>query len=145
MQDPSVPETQYFSPSTGEPLRWYATLPNGRIDMFTLPGFHPTYGMKLLPATTEAVAAYEKQKAEAERQRQGELRKQQERQEQEAERRAKEEAARQAREEQDARRKASAEAIRKQKDERDRQAREEALLQQALQRGRYLVPDPRPS
>src|SRR6266704_1329007 len=29
MQDPSVPETQYFSPATGEPLRWYATLPNG--------------------------------------------------------------------------------------------------------------------
>jgi len=62
MQDPSVPETQYFSPSTGEPLRWYAKLPDGRLDMFTLPGFHPTYGMKLLPAAAEAVAAYEKQK-----------------------------------------------------------------------------------
>src|SRR5437899_8599914 len=75
MQDSSVPETQYFNPSTGEPLRWYAKLPDGRIDMFTLPGFHPTYGMKLLPATAEAVAAYEKQKAETERQRQEELKK----------------------------------------------------------------------
>src|SRR6266852_2799126 len=75
MQDASVPEAQYFSPSTGEPLRWYAKLPDGRIDMFTLPGFHPTYGMKLLPAAAEAVAAYEKQKAEGERQRQEELKK----------------------------------------------------------------------
>src|SRR5713101_5758896 len=75
MLDSAVPETQYFNPSTGEPLRWYAKLPDGRIDMFTLPGFHPTYGMKLLPATAEAVAAYEKQKAETERQRQEELKK----------------------------------------------------------------------
>src|SRR3989442_12008689 len=79
MQDPSVPETQYFSSSTGEPLRWYAKLPDGRIDMFTLPGFHPTYGMKLLPAAPEAAAAYEKQKAEAERQRQEERKKERQR------------------------------------------------------------------
>ena len=93
MQDPSVPEAQYFNPGTGEPLRWYAKLPNGRIDMFTLPGFHPTYGMKLLPATAEAVSAYEKQKAEAARQK-----------EEEGRRRAEADAARKARERAQARR-----------------------------------------
>src|SRR6266849_3112966 len=152
MQDPALPESQYFNPGTGEPLRWYTKLPNGRIDMFTLPGFHPTYGMKLLPATAEAVTAYEKQKAEAERQRQEELKKERQRTEEQARqnaretaRKASEEATRKAREEQEAHRKARAEAIRKQKEERDRQAREEALLQQPLQPGRYLFPDPRPS
>src|SRR6266571_6546140 len=109
MPGPSVPETQYFSPATGEPLRWYAKLPNGRIDMFTLPGFHPTYGMKLLPTTAEVVAAYEKQKAEAERQRQEELKKERQRTEEQARqnaretaRKASEEATRKAREEQEA-------------------------------------------
>jgi hypothetical protein len=58
MQDPSVPEAQYFNPATGEPLRWYAKLPNGHIDMFTLPGFHPKYGIRLLPATSVVVAEY---------------------------------------------------------------------------------------
>src|SRR2546428_2419001 len=152
MLDPSVPESQYFNPGTGEPLRWYAKLPDGRIDMFTLPGFHPTYGMKLLPATAEAVSAYEKQKAEAERQRQEELKKERQRTEEQARqnareiaRKASEEATRQAREEQEAHRKARAEAIRRQKEERDRQAREEVLATQPLQPGRYLFPDPRPS
>jgi hypothetical protein len=73
MLDPSVPDSEYFNPGTGEPLRWYARLPNGRIDMFTLPGFHPTYGMKLLPATAEAVTEYDKQKTEAEKRRQDEV------------------------------------------------------------------------
>src|SRR5437899_4664563 len=152
MQDPSVPETQYLNPSTGESLRWYAKLPNGRIDMFTLPGFHPTYGMKLLPATAEAVAEYEKQKAEAERQRQEELKKERQRTEEQARQNAREiahkaseEATRKATEEQEGRRKAMAEAIRKQKEERDRQAREEVLATQPLQPGRYLFPDPHPS
>src|SRR5713101_6381908 len=93
MQDPSVPEAQYFNPGTGEPLRWYAKLPNGRIDMFTLPGFHPTYGMKLLPATAEAVSEYEKEKAEAERQK-----------EEEGRRRAEADAARKAQDVEEARR-----------------------------------------
>ena len=68
IQDPSLPEGQYFNPATGEPLRWYARTPEGRLDFFTLPGFHPKYGIKLEPASAGMVAAYEKQKAEAERQ-----------------------------------------------------------------------------
>src|SRR5206468_625402 len=77
MQDPALPEGQYFNPATGEPLRWYAKLPGGRIEMFTLPGFHPAYGMKLAAATPEAIAQYEKQVAEAERRRQEAARRQQ--------------------------------------------------------------------
>jgi hypothetical protein len=41
MQDPGLSESQFFSPSTGDALRWYARRPDGRIDVFTLPGFHP--------------------------------------------------------------------------------------------------------
>ena len=65
IKDPSVPEDQYFDPSTGDPVRWYAELPNGQIELFTLPGFHPTYGMKLLPATPEVVTSYQKRKSQA--------------------------------------------------------------------------------
>ena len=64
MQDPFVPKSQYFNPSTGEPVRWYARLPNGKLEFFTLPGFHPKYGMRLDPATLEAVQEYEKQRIE---------------------------------------------------------------------------------
>jgi hypothetical protein len=49
MQDPGLPESQFFSPSTGDALRWYTRRPDGRIDVFTLPGFHPTFGTRLLP------------------------------------------------------------------------------------------------
>ena len=46
MQDPFVPKSQYFNPSTGEPVRWYARLPNGKLEffIFTLPGFHLSTG-----------------------------------------------------------------------------------------------------
>ena len=70
MQDPSLPERQYFSPSTGGALRWYARLPNGKLEFFTLPGFHPQYGVRLAPATSEVVGEYETQKTDEERQRQ---------------------------------------------------------------------------
>src|SRR5205823_9278402 len=70
MQDPFVPKSQYFNPSTGEPVRWYARLPNGKLEFFTLPGFHPKYGMRLDPATLEAVHEYEKQRIEEIRERQ---------------------------------------------------------------------------
>ena len=65
IQDPAVPEKQFFDPSTGDPVRWYAELPNGEIELFTLPGFHPTYGMKLLPARPDVVTGYEKRKSQA--------------------------------------------------------------------------------
>ena len=63
LQDPSVPEGQYFNPSTGEPIRWYARLPDGRIQMFTLPGFHSRHGIKLEPVTPAVIAEYERQVA----------------------------------------------------------------------------------
>jgi len=88
MQDPSLPKGQYFSPATGDPLRWYARLPDGQIDMFTLPGFHPKYGTRLVPATADIVAAYEQQQAEAARQRQEEAARRQRREEEELQRRA---------------------------------------------------------
>jgi len=59
-----MPHKQPFSLSGAVARR--AELPDGRIEMFTLPGFHPKYGMKLVPATPQAVAEYDKQKAAAE-------------------------------------------------------------------------------
>ena len=44
--------------------------PYGQIEMFTLPGFHPKYGTKLLPVTPEVIAKYQKQKAQQEAKRQ---------------------------------------------------------------------------
>lgn len=82
LKDPSVPDGYYFDPGTGEPLRWYAELPNKTVEMFTLPGFHPRTGQKLLPATPEIVARYERQKAREE-----ETRLQKEKARKEAERR----------------------------------------------------------
>src|SRR5438132_3043130 len=35
IQDPALPEGRYFDLGTGAPLRWYAKIPDGRIDMFT--------------------------------------------------------------------------------------------------------------
>jgi hypothetical protein len=70
MQDPSVPDGLNFNPSTGEPIRWYARTPEDKIEFFTLPGFHPKYGIKLAPATPEVITEYEKHEAEADRQKQ---------------------------------------------------------------------------
>lgn len=62
IQDPAVPKDQYYDTSTGAPIRWYAQLPDGRIEMFTLPAFHPRYGTRLLPVTNDIIRRYEKQK-----------------------------------------------------------------------------------
>ena len=59
LKSPTVPIDQFFNSATGEPVRWYARLPDGRYDFFTLPGFHPKYGMKLEPVTPEIVQEYE--------------------------------------------------------------------------------------
>ena len=62
-QDPSVAEDHYFSSATGDPVRWYINLPDGQIEMFTLPGFHRKLGVQLLPVTPEVIAEYETLKA----------------------------------------------------------------------------------
>lgn len=127
MRDPALPEGQYFDFTSGQPVCWYARLPDGRMEMFTLPGFHPRYGTKLMPATPEVVAAYEKQLAE------DRLRKQ-------------EEAARLQRQKAlHEQRKARVEAFRQAAAERARRAREEELLQRPLETGRYVFAEPRPS
>jgi len=82
MQDPAIPEDQYFSTADGEPLRWYTELSDGRIEMFTLPGFHPRTGQKLLAMTPHVVDRLEKQKARHEaKRRQEELARQEAREE----------------------------------------------------------------
>ena len=65
IEDPSVAEDEYYSAATGDPVRWYARLPDGGIEMFTLPGFHRKSGVQLLPVTSEVIAEYEKFNAEA--------------------------------------------------------------------------------
>ena len=65
IEDPSVAEDEYYSAATGDPVRWYARLPDGGIEMFTLPGFHRKSGVQLLPVTLEVIAEYEKFNGEA--------------------------------------------------------------------------------
>jgi hypothetical protein len=109
MQDPSVQDGLNFNPVTGEPIRWYARAPSGKLEFFTLPGFHPKYGTKLAPATPEVITEYEKQ---------------------EAERKAVEEAARKAKD--------YAEAQRKAQTALENQARVVALPRPPLVSGRYI-------
>lgn len=126
IEDPTLPKGRYFDPGTGEPLRWYAVTPDKKIDMFTLPGFHPTYGTKLAPASPDAVAQYQKQEAI--------------RQEEERRRQEKADA--------EARRLASIierdEEIRKAREDLRRREEEQTRLAMALSPGRYLFPRPMP-
>jgi hypothetical protein len=92
----------------------------GRLEFFTLPGFHPKYGTKLAPATSEVIAEYEKQKAQAERQRQAA-------QEQEH-RKAQDEAHRKARQAAEAKRQKAAKE----------KAIQAALTKRPLRPGRYI-------
>ena len=127
MQDPALPEGRYFDPATGEPLRWYAVAPDGRIDMFALPGFDPKFGTKLAPATSEVVARYEEQEEAARRQRQ------------------EEESERKKGEARKAERKSEGEANRRTEEEQRRQATGGAASKEHLKPGRYFFSDPQPS
>jgi hypothetical protein len=66
----ALPEDQYFDKKTGQPVKWYAILPDKSIEFFPSPGVHPKYGTKLKPATKEIVMKLElaREKAEQERQ-----------------------------------------------------------------------------
>jgi hypothetical protein len=131
MQDPALPASQFFSPSTGDAVRWFTRRRNGHIDVFTLPGFHPTFGVKLLPVDATVVAEYERQQTEAERNAQVERdrkRAEEEREHAEADRlRAEQERQHAEHERQEAARRAREEAAR---------------LRRPLQVGRYVFPDP---
>lgn len=124
---PEAPKGRYFDPSTGEPLAWYAKTPSGAREVFSLPGYHPTYGTQLKPFTPEAVAAYEQQEQERARQRQEETR------------------IREAKAQAEARRKERADALRKAREEEARRAAKAAHMRESLKLGRYLLPDPPPS
>ncbi len=58
-------EGPFFDTASGQAAAWFARLPDGRIEIFSLPGFHPRYGMRLEPVTAPIVAEYQKQKADA--------------------------------------------------------------------------------
>jgi hypothetical protein len=146
MQDPGLPESQFFSPSTGDALRWYARRPDGKIDVFTLPGFHPTFGTKLLPVDAAVVAEYEQQQAEAERKAQVERerkRAEAEQQRAETERQKAERERQTAEEERQRAERERQESARRAREAEARRAREEAArLRQPLRAGRYLFASP---
>jgi hypothetical protein len=48
---------------TRKPLLWYSEAPNGSIEFYDQPGFHPKYAQELKPVTPEVVVRYEKQAA----------------------------------------------------------------------------------
>ena len=48
-------EMAFFTPD-GQPLYWYYQLPDGRIDFFPRPGYHPQYKVILTPVNSEIVA-----------------------------------------------------------------------------------------
>jgi hypothetical protein len=71
-----TPDPTFFSLRTGEPIVWYHTTDNSRIDLFDLMGFDPDTGDELLPITREVVVLWRKQekqrKEEEDRQKQEE-------------------------------------------------------------------------
>jgi hypothetical protein len=56
--------TQFFDFATREPLIWYYELPDGTLEFYDQPGFHPKYAEQLKPVTPESVRKYEKKKSE---------------------------------------------------------------------------------
>lgn len=52
---------QFFDRYTGAPKVWYAERPDGGLDFFANPGFHPKYGTQLKPATADIVRQAESQ------------------------------------------------------------------------------------
>lgn len=82
----------YFNSATGDPAVWYYETPDGTIELFDHPGFHPQSGQALKPITREVAAKYEKQEAKRQEQQQlmEEHRKQQARIEEERMRKANE-------------------------------------------------------
>ncbi len=50
---------QFFDYATKEPLVWYYEGPDGTLEFFDQPGFHPKYGQELKPITPEIVNKYD--------------------------------------------------------------------------------------
>lgn len=54
---PEVFKGKYFDITTGEPIAWYAERPEGRRELFLLPGYDPLTGKILKPMTAEIAEA----------------------------------------------------------------------------------------
>lgn len=52
-----------FDPSTGKARVWFYSHPNGRMELFKKPGYHPITGVALEPMTSEAALQLETQKS----------------------------------------------------------------------------------
>jgi len=52
----------YFSPLTGQPVKYYHIDRAGRVEIFSQDGFHPKTGERLRPITPEIVVKYEAQR-----------------------------------------------------------------------------------
>jgi len=65
---PSNPDTMsaFFDPYTGAPATWYSQRPDGTLEFFKNPGYHPKYGTPLKPVTPEIIQQFEAQKAKLE-------------------------------------------------------------------------------
>ena len=56
----SIDEAPYlFHPTTGEPQVWYSGDPNGEIQFFSSPGYHPRTGRPLQSITTDVVEVHQ--------------------------------------------------------------------------------------
>lgn len=58
-----VAEPVFFDLRSGEPSLWFAKSGNGKIELFSLMGFHPDTGEELLPITKEMAALWKDQQA----------------------------------------------------------------------------------
>jgi hypothetical protein len=58
-----VADPTFFDLRSGEPAIWYAKSKDGKIDLFSLMGFHPDTGEELLPITREVAALWKDQQA----------------------------------------------------------------------------------
>ncbi len=80
----------FFDPMTGAPRAWYVVAPNGVLEFFDSPGFHPVTGEPLVVVTRSVVDAWQAAAAQAARERAEEARQREQAQRAEAERVARE-------------------------------------------------------
>lgn len=52
---PNIITDEYFDQMTGEPKVWYYQMPNGKFNLYSMPGFDRTTGEKLKPVTKDMI------------------------------------------------------------------------------------------
>ena len=55
--------SKFFDFATSQPLVWYYQYPDGKLEFFDQPGYHPKYAEELKPITADIVKGYEKEQA----------------------------------------------------------------------------------